>query len=33
MTSGISPSVVVMSITEKLAPCGSLSAANRPKGS
>ena len=29
---GISPSVVVMSITEKLAPCGSLSAANLPNG-
>ncbi len=29
---GISPSVLVVSITEKFAPCGSVSAANRPKG-
>lgn len=29
---GMSPSVVVMSITEKFAPCGSLMAANRPNG-
>lgn len=29
---GISPAVVVRSMIEKLAPCGSLSAANRPKG-
>lgn len=29
---GISPSVVLTSITENAAPCGSLSAANRPNG-
>lgn len=29
---GISPTVFVMSMTEKFAPCGSVSAAKRPKG-
>ncbi len=29
---GISPAVVVTSITEKFAPCGSVRLANRPKG-